>query len=341
MAREQGRAAATDGERGFSLVELMVAMTVTLIITGAVFQLVSAGQSSFRREPALADRQQNIRMGIDLITRDLYRAGFGLPEFAQVFTRDLDGAGPAGSGGEDSDILELVAASDCPTLQVCDVNGSQLTTFAELSECYALPSMVILANSQEWHPMWAEKPGGGASASCVSGGGGGATKNGHVAFPSGKSDLNPSGGPSKIFTNPPEWMLLGQVIRYRIALEADGTPNLERSGFGGQDYPDGTTSWELVARGVEDLQVDYENGLGWFDDPGATSCGANCGTPGQTEYDTLTRRVRVRLSARVVGEDNLTGQTTSAVGNGVRGQLVTEVAPRTALASLGMFEGEL
>ncbi len=47
-------------EKGFSLVELMVAMVVTLIISGAVFQLVTAGQSAFRKEPALADRQQNI-----------------------------------------------------------------------------------------------------------------------------------------------------------------------------------------------------------------------------------------------------------------------------------------
>ena len=345
MAREQGRTAAAGGERGFSLVELMIAMTATLIITGAVFQLVSAGQSAFRKEPALSDRQQNVRAGIDVIARDLYRAGFGLPEFAQVFTRNFDGAGPAGSGGEDTDILEFAAASDCPTLQVCDVNGTQITTTAEISGCYALPSMVILANAQEWHPMWAEKPGGGANASCASGGGGGGggggSRNGHLTFPAGKSDLNPSGGPSNLFTNPPEWLVLGQVIRYRIAIEADGTPNLERSAFGGQDYPNGTTSWEIIARGVEDLQVEYENGAGWFGDPGAVSCGANCGAPGQAEFDTLTRRVRVRLSARVVGEENLTGQTTSAVGNGVRGQLVTEVAPRMASATLGVFNGEL
>jgi hypothetical protein len=42
-----------------------------------------------------------------------------------------------------------------------------------------------------------------------------------------------------------------------------------------------------------------------------------------------------------VGENKLTGQTTSAVGDGVRGQLVTEVAPRAALANLGVFGGEL
>ena len=48
-------------QRGFSLIELTVAMTVTLIITGAMFQLLTAGKSAFRREPELSDRQQNIR----------------------------------------------------------------------------------------------------------------------------------------------------------------------------------------------------------------------------------------------------------------------------------------
>jgi len=330
--KEQG------GQGGFSLIELLVAMTVTLIITGAVFQLVTAGQSTFRKEPELADRQQNIRVSMDLISQDVYRAGYGIPEFAQVFTRSLNAAGPAGSTGQATDILELLLASECPALQVCEVNGSQLTTMEPLSTCYTLPTLVILANDQEWHPMWAEEPGGGATSSCA--GGGGPSSNGHVTVPPGQSSWNPPGGPNSIFTNPPLWMLAGQVIRYRVNLEADGTPNLERSPFAGQDYPDGTSSWVIIARGVEDLQVQYENGTGWHDDPGAVSCGTNCGAPAQAEFDTVVRRVRVLLSARSTAA-NLTGQTTSSVGTAVRGQLVTEIAPRMAVTTLGMFTGEL
>ena len=224
-------------EPGFSLIELMVAMTVTLIITGAVFKLVTAGQTAFRREPALADRQQNIRVAIDLISQDLYRAGSGLPEFAQALTDGLDGVGPAGSGGADADELEIFAAEECPALQVCKVSGTSMTTFATLSACYKLPALVLLANDTEWHPYWAELPGGGASSSCSGGGGG---SNGHVVFPPGHSDYNNPGGPNHVFTNPPQWMLVGEVIRYRVNIDTDGTPNLERSAFGGNDYPDGS-----------------------------------------------------------------------------------------------------
>ena len=74
-------------ERGFSMVELMVAMTITLIVSGAIYGLLTSGSTAFRREPELADRQQNIRVAMDLISRDVYNAGASLPTFSQVFTR--------------------------------------------------------------------------------------------------------------------------------------------------------------------------------------------------------------------------------------------------------------
>jgi hypothetical protein len=40
-------------------------------------------------------------------------------------------------------------------------------------------------------------------------------------------------------------------------------------------------------------------------------------------------------------EANLQGQTTSAIGDAVRGRLETEVAPRAAVATLGMASGDL
>ena len=83
----------TRNARGFSLVELMVAMTVTLIVSGAIYGLLTSGSNAFRREPEIADRQQNIRAAMDLIARDVFSAGAALPTFAQVFTRaDPDGA---------------------------------------------------------------------------------------------------------------------------------------------------------------------------------------------------------------------------------------------------------
>ena len=84
-------------ERGFSLVELIVAMTVTLIVSSAIYGLLAAGGNAFRREPEVADRQQNIRAAMDLIARDVFGAGAAMPTFAQVFTRNDPAGACAGA----------------------------------------------------------------------------------------------------------------------------------------------------------------------------------------------------------------------------------------------------
>ena len=319
-------------QNGFSMVELVIALTVTLIISAAIFQLMAAGQTAFRKEPAMADRQQNIRMGLNIISQDLYRAGYGFPQFAQVFTDNLDAVGPLGPGGADTDELEIFSASECPSKSVCQSGGVSVTTLEEFSACENLPGLVILGNETEWGVFWAEGPGKAKTGSCGKGKGG---KNGHIVLPPGKSTWNPPGGPPFV----PEYVLVGSIIRYRINLEADGTPNLERSAFGGEDV-NGLSTWQIIARGVEDMQVEYLNGVDWQDGPGLITCGLNCAAPTAADYDTVIRRVRVRLSARAMAP-NLTGQSTSAVGNAARGQLVTDIAPRPALATLGQFAGEL
>jgi prepilin-type N-terminal cleavage/methylation domain-containing protein len=336
-------------EKGFSLVELMIAMTVTVIVTGAVFQLVTAGQTAFRREPAVADRQQNARMALDIIAQDLYQAGYGMPSFAQAFTDDLDGVGPMGSGGVETDELEIFRATECSPLTVCELNSdtTKSLTIRELfSSCYQFPSIVLMGNDTEWDLRWAEAPGNGTTSQKCTGTEPGGTRHGHVVFPPGKAPaLNPSGGFTD-WDNRPTYMMVGQAIRYRINPGPDGVPNLERSTAGGELDLDGNSTWQVIARGIEDLQVEYENAAGWQYTPGTLDCGGSsgCTSPSQADYDRLIRRVRVRLSARVTEGGHLTGESTSADPNGVqavRGDLHTEIAPRPATAALGSFRGEL
>ena len=45
-------------ESGFSLTELLVAMLVTMVVSGAIFTLLSAGQGAFRRQPELTEPRQ-------------------------------------------------------------------------------------------------------------------------------------------------------------------------------------------------------------------------------------------------------------------------------------------
>jgi prepilin-type N-terminal cleavage/methylation domain-containing protein len=343
------RSVSRHAERGFSMVELLVAMTATLVVTGAVYGLVVAGNSAFRREPALADRQQNIRVAMDIIGHDLFRAGYGLPAFAQAFTDGLNGIGPMGSGGQATDELEIFSAADCPQLKVCPLNSDpskSIQTIELFPECYRLPAVVLMGNDTEWDERWAKEPADPGSAKQCTEDDVGGTKHGHAVFPPGSDPLNPSGGFTD-FVNPPTYMNLGLAIRYRIHPEADGTPSLERSEYGGEEDLDGNSTWQIIARGIEDLQVDYMNAAGWQVTPGAVDCGGatGCTSPGAADYDRLIRRVRVRLSARVTEGGPMTGETASAalpnIHNAVRGELVTEVAPRGANTTLQIRAGEL
>ena len=64
-------------QAGFSLIELMVSMAIMLTVSGAVFQMVGSGQSSFRTQPAVADVHQRLRVAADRLYKDLLSAGAG------------------------------------------------------------------------------------------------------------------------------------------------------------------------------------------------------------------------------------------------------------------------
>lgn len=326
MTRRQTR----DAQAGFSLIELLIAMVATMVITGAVFGLMTAGNSAFQREPEMSDRQQNIRMAMDIIARDVYRTGSGVPPFAQVFSNGLDGVGSTGSSGQATDEIEMIATSDCGVQTVCKVAGKVYTTLSEFGSCYSFPTPVVLIDTvnNDLGVFWA--PEGHSSHAC----GGGSAKNGMINLPPGQSNLNHPGGPGFV----PNFIMVGEIARYRIAVDADGVPNLERSNTGGVAV--GSLTWQTLARGIEDLQVEYLNGTGWNDEPGIVSCGAACAAPTQAEYDTVVQRVRIRLSARALAP-NLQGATTSAVGDAVRGQLVSEFAPKAAQTLFGIANGEM
>lgn len=64
-------------ERGLTLVELAIAMTLLLVITASIVAAVRAGWHGFSRAPEAADMQQRLRVAAQSISRDLLVAGAG------------------------------------------------------------------------------------------------------------------------------------------------------------------------------------------------------------------------------------------------------------------------
>lgn len=65
-------------DRGFSLVELLIATAIMTTTAGVLLSLVMAGQSIARLQPEAADLQQRARIATQVLTTELARVGAGL-----------------------------------------------------------------------------------------------------------------------------------------------------------------------------------------------------------------------------------------------------------------------
>jgi len=66
-------------ERGFSLMELMIAVALGLVLLGAASQLFKAGMTTSSLVSNRTEMQQNVRSALDLISKDVSMGGAGLP----------------------------------------------------------------------------------------------------------------------------------------------------------------------------------------------------------------------------------------------------------------------
>jgi type II secretory pathway pseudopilin PulG len=328
---------------GFSLIELTIAMLVTLIVSGAIFGLLSGGKTAFRREPELSDRQQNIRVAMDLIQKDIGNAGMQMSDFVQAFTQGdgpsgspnppLNGLGPMGPDGVNSDFLQIFGnTGECPEAKAEPNPTGVVVRMMELfPNCYRLPGLVMLVGEPGAVPPYSV---GVACPRAAGGGGCGAVA--CANFPPGQApNYNLPGGAQ--IPDPLAIMLPVQVVRYEIRVDADGLPNLWRSPEGNIAAAAGgpacgaggalADAWQLVARGVEDMQVRYTMADGTQADTPAEVLDGN--------YGTLVKEVRVSLTARSDAA-NLQGAKagTNPGGLKVRGSMVSTATPRAALFAL-------
>jgi prepilin-type N-terminal cleavage/methylation domain-containing protein len=333
-------------QAGFSLAELLVAMVITMIVSGAIYGLMASGQDSFRREPELTDRQQNIRIAMDLLSRDVTTAGMGVPTFGtdvlganggpfEIFTID-DGGGNFNGRGPNpaalpsaSDYLELTGSDGtCAAQLVCAVALPTVTVAGPAPPaCFTSSPLVALKGVNDGFVAWLD-PTSAAASNCPVGGGPaqiqGAPATTYTLLAGGRFAL-PAAAPNGYNLNTTWTITPVQVVRYEVRMnpgpnntpgDADDVGDLWRSPTGGTDRA-GASNMQLVARGLEDLQVRYRDGNGWADNARASVF---------NDLTTIVREVRVTLQARTLGPRDPR-----------RGQLTTVVSPRAALYALRLW----
>ena len=115
---------------GFSLIELVVALGLTLVVTAAIFDLVAQSRRSFDTEPEAMDRQQRIRVAVDALQHDLLMASAVMPYRAAAASPD-----PPGSFKDDVVTIVSEQAAQADTIRTYylrrDTSGSAQLMRAE------------------------------------------------------------------------------------------------------------------------------------------------------------------------------------------------------------------
>jgi prepilin-type N-terminal cleavage/methylation domain-containing protein len=357
--RIQNRAG--EAQAGFSLIELLIAMVLTLITCGAIFGLMTASQGTFRREPRISEQQQNLRAGMDLLVRDISNAGVGMPAFMQTFTTGLDGA-TSGAGvsvvnplpgdlGTITDEIEMMTDdSGRGNLPVCGNPGGShvLTLYANTSYVQDgdLVTVIVRDPPTTGDLYWVMRQVTGISYPNTGAGDCKTSTGKHQQFGTnpGGTSVNPSGSicangedASKNPTLGSYPLSLGgtlgnnncdvlyiaasSLIRWRVAAGADGAPELQRRR--------NSENWVTVARNIENLQVQY---FRITDTPTPNAGLDNSPAITMNDYTTLVTQVRVSLTARSEGL-NVVGETSKVTGAVRRSRLDSLVAVRSNLVA--------
>jgi prepilin-type N-terminal cleavage/methylation domain-containing protein len=336
MKKTPGQAVGAD-ERGFSLIELLIAMVVTLIVSGAVLMLLVQANRSFQTQPEMTERQQNIRVAMDLIMRDVANAGAGLPQQVQVFTAGLDGRDPPAPDGESRDRLEMLTnETGRDPLPGCATVGATVPILP-MNVGVTLPASVLVLQRDAAGVTTAF--GGPFKVNTVTNG---AAACGTVLALNG---VPPAGATSQV-------MFVSRVLYY-IAPDPDdpAMPVLWRQVGGAvPGAVDPKVFPQQVARGIENMQVTYRHVRGITTNPTADSCfDPDCSLPDTVPDDvvaspglpSLTVEVQVVLAARggliqPTGRETAEVLTPAADGTSAyRGSLRSRAAPRAALMLAG------
>ena len=129
-----------DSDGGFTLVEVLIAMLLSGIVLTSIYSAFQSQQNSYVAQEQISEMQQNVRIGLDMLARDIRLAGYnpdggagtgfvdniafgGVQVFTNAtqiaFTADLDGDGAIdvvtqdvnGNGSIDLADLERIAYS--------------------------------------------------------------------------------------------------------------------------------------------------------------------------------------------------------------------------------------
>lgn len=107
---------------GFSLIELIISITLGSILMAAVLQFVFSSKKTFNLNEDVARIQENARVALDLLAQDIRMAGYtddnNLPEYFRLdaCTNSFDPCNTDGGSGSDRLAVQLISPDDSDCL---------------------------------------------------------------------------------------------------------------------------------------------------------------------------------------------------------------------------------
>lgn len=63
-------------QNGFTLIEMMIAMAISLLVLSGVYEVFTSQQKAYTIQDQVAEMQQNARVAMDIMTREIKMAGY-------------------------------------------------------------------------------------------------------------------------------------------------------------------------------------------------------------------------------------------------------------------------
>ncbi len=118
---------AAGGAPGFTLVELMIVLTMFLVVLGAVYATYQSQQKTYLVQRQVANMQQNLRAGMYFLSQEIRMAGFDPGSSGRFGLVSSFSGFPASGATCDADTIAFTLDDDED--ETIDSNDSELVAF--------------------------------------------------------------------------------------------------------------------------------------------------------------------------------------------------------------------
>ena len=116
-------------ERGITLVEMMISIVISTVIVAAGYTILTTTHKATISNERAVGTQQNVRVAMELIARDIKQAGFGLPEAPNLPVGGTAGNCATGAAGTTITAIRPVDNNSAIPLTAVNDTGADTISF--------------------------------------------------------------------------------------------------------------------------------------------------------------------------------------------------------------------